>query len=53
MLLNLHKKTWMEGLTLQNYNDHCKVNDDVVESMLQLAKNYHKVKYTIAIDKQS
>ena len=43
MLLNLHKKTWMEGLKLQDYNDHCTVNGQLVDSMLQLAKNYHKV----------
>ena len=33
----------MEGLTLQNYGDHCKMNESVIEDMLQLAKSYHKV----------
>ena len=43
MLLNLHKKSWMQGLTLQNYQEHCQANEDVIKNMLQLAKNYHKV----------
>lgn len=43
MLLNLHKKSWMEGLTLQNYSEHCKLNETVVKEMLELAKNYNKV----------
>lgn len=42
MLLNLHKKSWMQGLTLQNYQEHCQANEDVIKNMLQLAKNYHK-----------
>lgn len=43
MLLNLHKKSWMEGLTLQDYSDHCKHNETIVKEMLELAKNYNKV----------
>lgn len=43
MLLNLHKKSWMEGLTLQDYSDHCKLNETIVKEMLELAKNYNKV----------
>lgn len=43
MLLNLHKKSWMEGLTLQDYSEHCKLNETVVKEMLELAKNYNKV----------
>ncbi|PIK55749.1 26S proteasome non-ATPase regulatory subunit 14 [Apostichopus japonicus] len=42
MLLNLHKKSWMDGLTLKDYNDHCKVNESTVQTMLKLAKNYNK-----------
>ena len=49
MLLNLHKKSWMQGLTLQNYNDHCKLNDTVINDMLNLAKNYHKVRRLMLI----
>ena len=49
MLLNLHKKSWMEGLTLQDYSEHCKHNESVVKEMLELAKNYNKVKVTSTI----
>ncbi|MBN3276989.1 PSDE ATPase, partial [Polyodon spathula] len=42
MLLNLHKKSWMEGLTLQDYSEHCKHNESIVKEMLELAKNYNK-----------
>ena len=31
MLLNLHKKTWMDGLTLQDYDDHCALNQKTVK----------------------
>lgn len=47
MLLNLHKKSWMEGLTLQDYSEHCKLNETVVKEMLELAKNYNKVSHFI------
>lgn len=43
MLLNLHKKTWMDGLSLQDYNEHCKLNEGTVNDMLELAKHYNKV----------
>lgn len=43
MLLNLHKKSWMDGLTLANYNEHACVNENTVAEMLELAKNYNKV----------
>lgn len=49
MLLNLHKKSWMEGLTLQDYSEHCKHNESVVKEMLELAKNYNKVIYFFII----
>ena len=45
MLLNLHKKTWMEGLKLANFDNHSKENEKLVASMLELAKSYHKVIY--------
>lgn len=47
MLLNLHKKSWMEGLTLEDYSEHCKHNESVVKEMLELAKNYNKVKIIV------
>lgn len=43
MLLNLHKKSWMDGLTLANYEEHCSINETTVSEMLDLAKNYNKV----------
>ena len=43
MLLNLHKKSWIDGLTLSNYTEHCRVNESTVSDMLELAKNYNKV----------
>lgn len=47
MLLNLHKKSWMDGLTLANYNEHCAINETTVAEMLDLAKNYNKVLYSL------
>ena len=43
MLLNLHKKSWIDGLMLEDYNSHCKTNETTVKEMLELAKNYNKV----------
>lgn len=42
MLLNLHKKSWMEGLTLQDYREHCTLNQDTVKDILDLATAYNK-----------
>lgn len=42
MLMNLNKKSWVDGLTLTDYNEHCKLNQDTVKDMLTLAKNYDK-----------
>ncbi|CAG2218778.1 POH1 [Mytilus edulis] len=42
MLLNLHKKSWVDGLSLEDYNTHCTNNEKTVKDMLELAKNYHK-----------
>lgn len=44
MLLNLHKKSWMDGLILNDYVEHCKMNENTVNEMLELAKNYNKVR---------
>lgn len=43
MLLNLYKKSWMEGLIFQDYSEYCKYNELVVKEMLELVKNYNKV----------
>jgi 26S proteasome regulatory subunit N11 len=42
MLLNLHKKSWMDGLTIQDFNQHSEQNTNVVKQMLDLSKNYIK-----------
>lgn len=52
MLLNLHKKSWMEGLTLQDYSEHCKLNETIVKEMLELAKNYNKVQILVPFMKK-
>jgi len=45
MLLNLHKKSWIDGLKLDEYQAHCCGNETVIKDMLELAKNYNKVNY--------
>lgn len=42
MLLNLHKKSWMDGLTIEDFNQHHEHNTDVVKQMMSLSKNYIK-----------
>jgi len=42
MLLNLHKKKWTDGLTMKNFEDHCKLNEKIIHEMLELAKSYNK-----------
>ena len=49
MLLNLHKKTWMDGLTLQDYDDHCALNQKTVKvslisNTLHFTKSLQRVK---------
>lgn len=47
MLLNLHKKSWMDGLMLADYAEHCKLNETTCSDMLELAKNYNKVSFFV------
>ncbi|CAG8605399.1 12263_t:CDS:2, partial [Funneliformis caledonium] len=42
MLLNLHKKNWIHGLTLPNFTEHTEINGKSVNSMLTLAESYNK-----------
>ncbi|CAA7389804.1 unnamed protein product [Spirodela intermedia] len=42
MLLNLHKKKWTDGLTLQRFDAHSKTNEQTVQEMLSLAVKYNK-----------
>merc|ERR1719198_1184422 len=40
MLMNLNKKVWSNGLTLKDYQEHCKSNEKLAADMLNLAKLY-------------
>jgi len=42
MLLNLHKKTWTQGLTIRNPELHSKENEQTMQKLLDLSKSYHK-----------
>lgn len=42
MLLNLHKKTWTNGLTVTKFDEHAKENEKAVTAMLDFAKQYNK-----------
>jgi len=42
MLLNLHKKKWTDGLTVQKFDQHSQHNEKTVQTLLELAKNYQK-----------
>ncbi|KAJ1966270.1 multicatalytic endopeptidase [Dipsacomyces acuminosporus] len=42
MLLNLHKKDWTHGMTLNNFKSHCSENHASVTKMLKLAEAYTK-----------
>ncbi|EFJ16494.1 hypothetical protein SELMODRAFT_271544 [Selaginella moellendorffii] len=42
MLLNLHKKTWTDGLALQHFDCHSKTNEATINEMLDLAVKYNK-----------
>nr|AAW24515.1 SJCHGC06520 protein [Schistosoma japonicum] len=42
MLMNLNKRTWRDGLTLEDYNAHCSANHKTLQTMLDLVKSYPK-----------
>jgi hypothetical protein len=42
MLLNLHKKTWTDGLAVEKFDAHTKKNGETVKTLLQLTKEYSK-----------
>lgn len=42
MLLNLHKKSWQDGLTLEDFKEHSSINEKTVAEMVSLAKAYNK-----------
>jgi len=41
MLLNLHKRTWSDGLTVENFAKHEENNAELIKEMLDLATKYH------------
>merc|ERR1712157_214732 len=43
MLMNLNKKSWIDGLTLKDYDKHCSLNKDTVKSLTELSEKYDKV----------
>lgn len=45
MLLNLHKKKWTDGLTLQRFDAHSKTNEETVQVQLFLPFKYPFVSY--------
>ncbi|KAG9404762.1 26S proteasome non-ATPase regulatory subunit 14 [Aphanomyces cochlioides] len=42
MLMNLHKNTWSDGLVLTEFEAHSAKNEEIVESMLKLTKQYNE-----------
>merc|ERR1712194_567656 len=42
MLMNLHKRNWTSGLSLENFDDHQLSNETVVEKMLKLTTDYNE-----------
>lgn len=42
MLANLHKKTWTDGLILQDFADHSKSNENTAVSLAKLSVEYNK-----------
>merc|ERR1712170_53023 len=43
MLMNLNKKSWMDGLTLHDYEKQSCQNEETVKTMIKLVKNYKKM----------
>ena len=41
MLMNLHKRNWTSGLSLEKFEDHQLSNEQVVDKMLKLTKDYN------------
>jgi len=42
MLLNLHKKNWMQGLKVKKWDEHTSNNAKTVSAILDFAKQYNK-----------
>jgi len=42
MLMNLHKRNWTNGLTVDRFEDHQRKNEDTVDKMLKLTVEYNE-----------
>lgn len=42
MLMNLHKRNWTSGLSLERFEDHQQSNENFVDKMLKLTKDYNE-----------
>jgi len=42
MLMNLHKRNWTAGLSLEKFQDHQESNEKYVDKMLKLTKDYNE-----------
>mmetsp|Transcript_24750 Transcript_24750/g.57689 ORF Transcript_24750/g.57689 Transcript_24750/m.57689 type:complete len:312 (+) Transcript_24750:99-1034(+) len=42
MLMNLHKRNWTSGLTVDRFEAHQKSTEELVEKMLKLTKDYNE-----------
>ena len=42
MLMNLHKRNWTNGLSLERFEDHQTSNEEFVSKMLKLTKDYNE-----------
>jgi len=42
MLMNLHKRNWTNGLTVDRFEDHQQKNEDTVDKMLKLTVEYNE-----------
>lgn len=40
--MNLHKKNWTDGLTVERFEDIQQMNESVVDRMLRLTKDYNE-----------
>eukprot|EP00002_Diphylleia_rotans_P011969 TRINITY_DN234_c0_g1_i1.p1 TRINITY_DN234_c0_g1~~TRINITY_DN234_c0_g1_i1.p1 ORF type:complete len:260 (-),score=71.48 TRINITY_DN234_c0_g1_i1:257-1036(-) len=43
MLLNLHKRKWIDGLQLTKFDDHATQNEKAVSDLCELSKSYNKL----------
>jgi 26S proteasome regulatory subunit N11 len=42
MLMNLHKRNWTQGLTIERFEDHKASNEAILDKMIQLTESYNE-----------